>query len=187
MPLLFSSPIHNALAEVREGMLPNELLFAFLDDVYVVSNPDRTRPLYDLLGEKLAHAGIRLHAGKTRMWNKAARPTSTIWETRFGTQKGSRYWGPQWVQTCSCCEQRHPVWRRRADCGRPCHGSPTPSVPGRFSFNAPAPGVTTSSEQCPPGSRPVTRRAMMMACGGPWKGYSGDSPVASGSRRWLVG
>ena len=107
MPLLFSLAIHNALAEVREGMLPTELLFAFLNDVYVVSNPDRTRPLYDLLGEKLAHAGIRLHAGKTRMWNKASERPPNI-----DNQKGSRYWGPQWVQTRSCCEQRHPVWSR---------------------------------------------------------------------------
>ena len=97
-------------------MLPTELLFAFLNDVYVVSNPDRTRPLYDLLGEKLAHAGIRLHAGKTRMWNKASERPPNI-----DDQKGSRYWGPQWVQTRSCCEQRHPVRRKRSDCGRPCH------------------------------------------------------------------
>ena len=35
MPLLSSSAIHNALAEVREGMLTTELLFAFLDDLYL--------------------------------------------------------------------------------------------------------------------------------------------------------
>ena len=75
MPLLFSLAIHNALAEVREGMLPTELFFASLDDILVVSNPGRTRALFDLLGEKLAHVGIRLPARKTRMWNKSsARP-----------------------------------------------------------------------------------------------------------------
>ena len=92
MPLLFSLAIHNALAEVSEGMLPTELLFAFLDDVYVVSNPDRTRPLYDLLGEKLAHAGIRLHAGKTRMWNKASERPPNI------DDLGDEVWNPEGIK-----------------------------------------------------------------------------------------
>ena len=70
MPLLFSLAIHNALAEVRLHLQEGELLFAFLDDVYVVSKPDRTRVLYDLLADRLhAMAGIQLHEGKTRTWN----------------------------------------------------------------------------------------------------------------------
>ena len=52
MPFLFSSAAHSALAEVREGMLPTELLFAFLDDAHVLSNPGRTRVLFDLLGAR---------------------------------------------------------------------------------------------------------------------------------------
>ena len=166
---------------MREGMLPTELFFAFqrcLRGVEPRQNPSVVQPSW-------REVGPHCMPGRPRrgIKHRSARPTLTIWETRFGTQKGSRYWG---VQTCSCCEQRHPVWRRRGDCGRPCHGSPTPSVLGRFSFNAPAPGVTTSSKQCSPGGRQVTRRAMMMACGGPWKGCSGDSLAAS-SRRWFVG
>ena len=52
--------------------LRGELLFAYLDDVYVVSKPDRTRALYDLLADRLHNmAGIQLHEGKTRTWNAA--------------------------------------------------------------------------------------------------------------------
>ena len=36
MPLLFSLAIHDVLQRVKEGLFPGELLFAFLDDVYVV-------------------------------------------------------------------------------------------------------------------------------------------------------
>ena len=35
MPLLFSLAIQNALSEVKANMRPGDLLFAFLDDVYV--------------------------------------------------------------------------------------------------------------------------------------------------------
>ena len=72
MPLLFSLAIHNALAEVKEQLLDGEFLFAFLDDVYVLAKPDRIRTIYDLLSVKLSTmAGIQLHTGKTRTWNKA--------------------------------------------------------------------------------------------------------------------
>ena len=53
MPLLFSLAIHNDLNEAKQEMLDGEELFAFLDDVYIVSSPERTRHLYNLVGEKL--------------------------------------------------------------------------------------------------------------------------------------
>ena len=56
MPLLFSIAIHDALVEVRlqqEG----ELLFAYMDDVYVVSKPDRTRVSLRSVGPQIAHNG----------------------------------------------------------------------------------------------------------------------------------
>ena len=72
MPLLSSLAIHNALLTVKQSLLPGELLFAFLDDIYVVSQPGRIREVYDMLGTALQEqAGIRLHSGKTRVWNKA--------------------------------------------------------------------------------------------------------------------
>ena len=53
-------------------MEANETLFAYLDDVYAVTSPERTRPVYDLLGHHLqSMAGIQLHADKIRVWNRA--------------------------------------------------------------------------------------------------------------------
>ena len=47
MPLLSSLAIHDAQTA---GMALGELLFSFLDDVYVVASPERIRELYNLLG-----------------------------------------------------------------------------------------------------------------------------------------
>ena len=58
---------------MQADLRPGEFLFAFLDDVYVLSLPERTRKINDLLADKLqSRAGIQLHRGKTRMWNRAA-------------------------------------------------------------------------------------------------------------------
>ena len=68
MPLLFSLGIHDALEEIQQQSEPGESLFAFVDDVYVLCSPERTRVLYNLLNTTLRErAGIRLHTGKTRM------------------------------------------------------------------------------------------------------------------------
>ena len=41
MPLLFCLAIHNALVEVRSQLLPGEHLFAFLDDIYALTKPEK--------------------------------------------------------------------------------------------------------------------------------------------------
>ena len=67
MPMLFSLGVHDALARVQAQLRDGEYLFAYLDDVYAVTEPERTRPVYDLLAEALSDvAGIRLNEGKTR-------------------------------------------------------------------------------------------------------------------------
>ena len=72
MPALFSLGQRAALQRVQQELQEGELLFAFLDDVYVLSQPARIRPIYDLLAHHLhAHARIRLNSGKTRIWNGA--------------------------------------------------------------------------------------------------------------------
>ena len=59
MPLFFSLAIHDALQRVKEGLFPGELLFAFLDDVYVVCSPNRVRAVFDMLARELSeHVGI---------------------------------------------------------------------------------------------------------------------------------
>ena len=58
MPLLFNLAIHNALKEAKREMLDGEELFAFVDDVYILSSPARTRFLYNLVGEKLSNMAV---------------------------------------------------------------------------------------------------------------------------------
>ena len=61
-----------ALEAVRARLLPEERLFAFLDDVYVVTTPSRVGFVHNILQEELyRHARIRIHAGKTQVWNAA--------------------------------------------------------------------------------------------------------------------
>ena len=70
MPGLYSIGVHPALQEVHSRLQPGEELYAFLDDTYVVSLPDRTAPALDLLGS--SRANVDLHLGKTtRAWNAA--------------------------------------------------------------------------------------------------------------------
>ena len=72
MPLLFCLAVHNALTAIQDQLRPGEHVFAFLDDIYVVSLPERTRAIFNLVAEKLGEgAGVELHAGKTRVWNRA--------------------------------------------------------------------------------------------------------------------
>ena len=74
---------------MKEGLFPGELLFAFLDDVYVVCSPIRVRAVFDLLARELSeHAGIQLNEGKTRVWNRAGvRPPT---HGGFGTRSVER-------------------------------------------------------------------------------------------------
>ena len=72
MPLLFSLGQHAALEAVKARLLPGERLFAFLDDVYVVTLPGRVGSVHNILQEELyRHARIRIHVGKTQVWNAA--------------------------------------------------------------------------------------------------------------------
>ena len=41
MPLLFALGIHNSLCEISADLLPGEHLFAYLDDIYVIAEPER--------------------------------------------------------------------------------------------------------------------------------------------------
>ena len=64
---------HNdAICDLQRQLRDGEAVFAFLDDVYIVALPERTRALYDALSTALwDRARIRLHEGKTRVWNAA--------------------------------------------------------------------------------------------------------------------
>ena len=72
MPMLFSLGQHRALVASAEQLQENEKLFAFLDDIYVVCDPDRVENVHQLLQRELwVHARISLHLGKTQVWNRS--------------------------------------------------------------------------------------------------------------------
>ena len=71
MPMLFASGQHSSLIAVSDRLHHGERLCAFLDDLCVASNPERTVDCHQILGEELwHHAKIRLHHGKTAVWNR---------------------------------------------------------------------------------------------------------------------
>ena len=82
MLLLFSIGLHGALEEeVASSMERGEQLCAFLDDIYVLCTPHRVVPLFKQMSESLERvAGIRLHQGKTRVWNAGGIPPEDVLE-----------------------------------------------------------------------------------------------------------
>ena len=72
MPLLHSVGQHEAFQAAHRGMWDGEHLMAFLDDVHMASDPDRVGPVYATVQDALwEEAGIRIHVGKTKVWNAA--------------------------------------------------------------------------------------------------------------------
>ena len=72
MPALYLLGQHNGLEAVRRQLRQDEHLFAYLDDVYVLCQPERAREVFDILQkEMLEHTGIHLHLGKIKVYNKA--------------------------------------------------------------------------------------------------------------------
>ena len=71
MPLLYALGQHRALQAIHNRLQPSEQLFAFLDDLCVIAQPERVADIYRILEEELwNHACIRINAGKTQVWNR---------------------------------------------------------------------------------------------------------------------
>ena len=71
MPLLSSLGQHRALEAIAGRLQEGERLFAYLDDVHVVCSPARVSEVHAILAQELErHAHIRLHLGKTQIWNR---------------------------------------------------------------------------------------------------------------------
>ena len=58
------------------------VFFLFLDDIYLTAKPDRVGAGYAILEQELrVHACIRVHTGKTKIWNQAGvRPEVCVLE-----------------------------------------------------------------------------------------------------------
>ena len=80
---------------VHSRLLPSESLMAYLDDNHVVSSPERVEHVHTASEEELfQHCHIRVHAGKTRVWNVAGiRPDACDLLERLAAHHNS---GPVW-------------------------------------------------------------------------------------------
>ena len=73
MPLLFALGIHEAIESVAGRLQEGEEIAAFLDDIYVLCQPDRVSAVHSILADSLQrNAGVGLNQGKTRVWTAPA-------------------------------------------------------------------------------------------------------------------
>ena len=73
MLLLFALGQHDAHSEVQNQLRPEEMLFAFLDDMCVVCRPGRVGVVHTILANALwGHERIQVYAGKTKVWYRAS-------------------------------------------------------------------------------------------------------------------
>ena len=71
MPMFFALGQHQALVQAQARLSGDEKLCAFLDDIYITSLPGRATEAHTIVEEELwTHAGIHLHHGKTKVWNR---------------------------------------------------------------------------------------------------------------------
>ena len=72
-PAFFSLALHRALEEANARLQPGEALIAYLDDVYILTRPERTRAAFDTVTQVIENtAGIRPNLGKCACWNARA-------------------------------------------------------------------------------------------------------------------
>ena len=84
--------VHEAISYVAEQLEDGEHVFAYLD-VYVIAAPGCVREAYDLLSDTLQEpAGIQLHTGKTRVWNRAGECLDGF------ADLGADVWNPEGVK-----------------------------------------------------------------------------------------
>ena len=63
---------HAALEAISRRLRPGGRLFAFLDDIWFVTKPERVGDVHNLAERELwREAGIQVHTGKTHVWNRS--------------------------------------------------------------------------------------------------------------------
>ena len=78
MPALYALGQHAALSQVSATLREGEMIFAYLDDIYVLCDPDRAAEIFLQVQHAIFHqAGIQVNIGQTKVWNGAAvKPTN---------------------------------------------------------------------------------------------------------------
>ena len=75
MPALFALAQHDALVTASGNLFLDELIFSFLDDLYVVTSRPRAYEAFEeVAGAVEAHAGVKTHFGKLKAWCKGGGP-----------------------------------------------------------------------------------------------------------------
>ena len=129
MPSLFSLGQRGALQAAHRNLREGEFLFAFHDDVVMVTARERVGPVYAAMQDSLLrHAGIRIHVGKTKVWNKAgvrpqicdvlermARdndPSARVWRVSGVplAEQGVKIWGAPFLKKVS---EKHQILFQR--------------------------------------------------------------------------
>ena len=69
MPALYALGQHRALVQANEQLQADELLLAYLDDLYVLCHRSRAAEVFRVVSGCVAeHAGVQAHLGKLRAW-----------------------------------------------------------------------------------------------------------------------
>lgn len=75
MPGLFALGQHAALLAARQQLHADDVMVAFLDDLYCITTRERARHVYDVLTTAVReHAGVHAHQGKTLAFSMAGGP-----------------------------------------------------------------------------------------------------------------
>ena len=71
-PALFALGLHAALCDARSRLHNDDVLVAFLDDIYLVTKGGRAREAFDTVANAVYRgAGVRANLGKCRVWSRA--------------------------------------------------------------------------------------------------------------------
>ena len=135
MPLLFSLGQHAALEPVRRRLRVGERLFAFLDDIYVTTTPERVGIVHNILEQELyRHSRIHIHVGKTQVWNasgvrppacdqlerlaQVSDPEARVWKGSDipTVEQGVRILVPRWVIRITCTPSSRMFWMSMQCC-----------------------------------------------------------------------
>ena len=121
LSLLFSIGIQGVLEQVARSLGPGEHLCAFLDDIYMFASRTVCDRCVTFLVALHREAGIRLHTGKTRVWNRGGIVPARVEELGpdVWSGDGMKVLEHFWVRFNSF----HRWWRngsqKNAGCGRP--------------------------------------------------------------------
>ena len=100
-PALFALAQHAALVAASQQLRPGEFLAAFLDDLYIVTVPNRARAALEAVSSAVEElAGVAANLGKTRVYNRAA--TAAPPGICFSSSARGRPWSLACHTRCAC-------------------------------------------------------------------------------------